>query len=51
MTLAAREGERKVVNYPFFSERKDKDINDFITELEKAFVVNKVIDGRKYSAV
>ncbi len=41
-------GEQKVVNYPSFSEREDENINDFITKLEKAFVVNRVVDGRKH---
>jgi len=46
--LAAGGGERKAVNYPFFSERDDEDINDFIIELEKAFTVNRVVNGRKH---
>jgi len=46
--LAAGGGERKVVNYLSFSRRGDENINNFITELEKAFVVNRVVDGRKY---
>ncbi len=48
MTLAIGEEERKAVNYPFFSERSDEDINDFIAELEKAFVVNRVVDSKKH---
>ncbi len=48
MTLAAGKEERKSVNYPTFSERGDKDINDFIVELEKAFAVNRVADAKKH---
>jgi len=48
MTLVVGGGERKSVNYLTFSEREDEDINDFITELEKAFAVNRVVDGRKH---
>jgi len=40
--------ENKTVNYPTFSERGNKDINDFITELEKAFVINRVANERKH---
>ncbi len=47
-TLVAKGGERKAVNYLSFSERGDEDINDFITELEKAFAVNRVVDERKH---
>ncbi len=47
-TLAAGEEERKAVNYPTFSRRGDKDINNFIMELEKAFVINRVVDSRKH---
>ncbi len=47
-TLAAEGGERKAVNYPTFSEKDDEDINDFIINLEKAFAVNRVVDGRKH---
>ncbi len=50
-TLAAGRGERKVVNYPFFSERGDENINNFITELKKVFAVNRVVDNRKYLIV
>ncbi len=49
--LIVGRGERKAVNYSSFSERSDKDINNFIIELEKAFVVNRVIDSRKYLVV
>src|SRR6266542_113851 len=48
ITLAAEGEERKAVNYPSFNERSDEDINNFITELEKAFAVNRVVDDRKY---
>jgi len=48
MTLVAEEGEKKSVNYLTFSERGDKNINDFIIEVEKAFVRNKVADDRKH---
>jgi len=32
--------ENKSVNYPTFSGRGDKDIDDFMSELAKAFTVN-----------
>ena len=51
MTLAAAAGERKVVNYLSFSGRGDKDVNNFITELEKTFAVNRISDGRKHLVV
>jgi len=47
-TLAAKGRERKAVNYLSFSEKDNKDINNFITELEKAFVINRVINDRKH---
>jgi len=47
-TLVARREEKKAVNYLFFNRREDKDINDFITELEKAFAINRVVNRRKY---
>ena len=50
-TLAAEGGEQKAVNYPSFSRRDDENINDFITELEKIFAVNRVSDGRKHLVV
>ncbi len=47
-TLAVEGGKRKAVNYSSYSERGDEDINDFITELEKAFTINRIADGRKH---
>ncbi len=46
--LAKRGRENKIVNYPIFSRKDDKDINNFIIELKKAFTVNRVADNRKY---
>src|SRR6266498_4452655 len=40
--------ENKSVNYPTFSDRGDKDIDDFMSELAKAFAVNRVSDNRKH---
>src|SRR6266542_1271894 len=48
MTLVGGSRENKSVNYPTFSRRNDKDINDFTLELAKAFTVNQVSDNRKY---
>ena len=47
-TFAREDRENKAVNYFTFSGKGDEDINDFITELEKAFIVNRVGDGRKH---
>jgi len=38
--LAGGGRKNKSVNYPTFSERGDEDIDDFISELVKAFAVN-----------
>ena len=46
--LAKGDRENKTVNYLIFSEKDDKNINDFIMELEKTFAVNNVTDNRKY---
>ncbi len=51
VTLAGRGRENKSVNYPTFSEKDDEDIDDFISELTKAFAVNRVPDNRKYIVV
>ena len=48
MTLAGGGRENKSVNYPTFSGRGDEDIDDFMLELAKAFIVNRVSDNRKY---
>ncbi len=48
ITLMAEGGERKSVNYSTFNEREDEDINDFITNLEKAFTINRVSNARKH---
>ncbi len=40
--------ENKTVNYLTFSGKDNKDINDFIIELEKAFIINRVADNRKH---
>ena len=47
-TLAGRGRENKSVNYPTFSEKDDEDIDDFISELAKAFAINQVPDNRKH---
>ncbi len=47
-TLAGGGRENKSVNYPTFSGRGDEDINDFMSELAKAFAVNRVPDNRKH---
>ncbi len=47
-TLAGGGRENKSVNYPTFSGRGDEDIDDFMSELAKAFTVNRVPDNRKH---
>ena len=47
-TLAGGGRENKSVNYPTFSGRGEEDIDDFMSELTKAFTVNRVPDNRKY---
>ena len=46
--LVAEGRENKSVNYLTFSERGNKDIDDFMSELAKAFTVNQVPDNRKH---
>ena len=48
VTLAGGGRENKFVNYLTFSGRGDKDIDDFMSELTKAFAVNRVPDNRKH---
>ncbi len=48
MTLAGGGRENKSVNYPTFSGRGDEDIDDFMLELAKAFIVNRVPDNKKH---
>jgi len=47
-TLAGGGRENKSVNYPTFSRRGDEDIDDFMSELVKAFAINRVFDNRKH---
>ncbi len=47
-TLAGGGRENKSVNYPTFSGRGDEDINNFMSEIAKAFAVNWVPDNRKH---
>ncbi len=47
-TLAGGGRENKSVNYPTFSGRGDEDIDDFMSEMAKAFAVNRVPDNRKH---
>ncbi len=49
--LAGGGRENKSVNYPTFSGRGDEDMDDFISELAKAFTVNRVSDNRKHIVV
>jgi len=48
MILAGGGRENKSVSYPTFSKRGDENINDFMSELAKAFAVNQVPDNRKH---
>ena len=48
VTLAGGGRENKSVNYPTFSGRDDEDIDDFVSEITKAFAVNRVPDNRKH---
>ncbi len=48
VTLAGGGRENKSVNYSTFSGRGDEDINNFVSELAKAFAVNRVPDNRKH---
>ena len=48
VTLAGGGRENKSINYPTFSGRDNKDIDDFMSELAKAFTVNQVSDNRKH---
>ena len=47
-TLAGGGRESKSVNYLTFSGRGDEDIDDFMSDLAKAFAVNQVPDNRKH---
>ncbi len=46
--LAGGGRESKSVNYLTFSGRGDEDIDDFMSELAKAFAINRVPDNRKH---
>ncbi len=46
--LAGGGRENKSVNYPTFSGRGDEDIDDFMSELTKAFAINRILDNRKH---
>ncbi len=48
MTLAGGGRENKSVNYLTFSKRVDKNIDNFMSELAKAFAVNRVSNNRKH---
>ncbi len=48
VTLAGGGRKNKSVNYPTFSERGDEDIDNFMLELAKAFVINRVPDNRRH---
>ena len=48
VTLAGGGRKNKSVNYLTFSRRGDKDIDDFMSELTKAFAINRVSDNRKH---
>ena len=49
--LAAEGRENKAVSYPTFSDRGEEDVDDFMSELVKAFAVNRVLDNRKHIVV
>jgi len=51
ITLTGGGRENKLVSYPTFSERGEEDIDDFMSELAKAFAVNRVPDNRKYIVI
>ncbi len=51
MTLVGGGKENKLVNYPIFSGSGNKDIDDFMSKLTKAFVVNRVPDNRKHIVI
>src|SRR6266511_1032759 len=48
VTFAGGGRENKSVNYPTFSKRGNEDIDNFMSELAKAFAVNRVPDNRKH---
>ncbi len=47
-TFVGGDRENKSVNYPTFSGRGDEDVDNFMLELFKAFVVNRIPDNRKH---
>ncbi len=47
-TFARKVRENKIINYLIFNKKKDKNVNDFIVELKKAFTVNRIVNNRKY---
>src|SRR6266498_73331 len=51
MTLVGGGKENKLVNYPIFSGSGNKDIDDFMSKLTKASVVNRVPDNRKHIVI
>jgi len=46
--LAVGEEKKKIINYPTFSEREEEDIDNFIIELKKAFVINRIPNNKKH---
>ncbi len=46
--LAKEAKENRIVNYLIFNKRRNKDINNFITKLKKAFTINRVANNRKH---
>ncbi len=46
--LVKRVRENKIVNYSTFNKKGNEDINDFITKLEKVFVINRIVNNKKH---
>ncbi len=46
-TLVGQGRENKTISYLIFSKRRNKDIDNFINNLEKIFEVNRITDNRK----
>ena len=45
MTLIEGIKENKIINYSTFSERRNKDIDNFINDLKKIFIINKIVNN------
>ena len=47
-TLVEKDQKNKILSYSTFSKRENENVNDFVNDLKKTFLMNRILNRRKH---